>query len=60
MDSKDTYWQERTYRHLSSKIYSKEITFERAVEIINRTSIMTIYEKMEVIESLKEQFNIKD
>ena len=60
MDSKDTYWQERTYRHLSSKIYSKEITFTRAVEIINRTNIMTIYEKMEVIESLKKQFNIKD
>ena len=60
METKDTYWQERNYKHLSSKIYSKEITFQRAVEIINRTSIMTIYEKMEVIESLKEQFNIKD
>ena len=59
MDSKDTYWQERTYRHLSGKIYCKEITFARAVEIINRTNIMTIYEKMEVIESLKKQFNIQ-
>jgi hypothetical protein len=60
MEAKDTYWQERTFKHLASRIYSKEITFSRAVEIINRTSIMTIYEKMEVIESLKEQFNIKD
>jgi len=60
MELKDTYWQERTFKHLASKIYSKEITFSRAIEIINRTSIMTIYEKMEVIESLREQFNIKD
>lgn len=42
MEAKDTYWQERTFKHLAHRIYSKEITFARAVEIINRTSIMTI------------------
>ena len=60
METKDTYWQERTFKHLAGKIYSKEITFQRAKEIIDRTNILTIYEKMEVIESLREQFRIKD
>ena len=58
MQTKDSYYTLKTYTHLTRSIYKGEITLDRAVEIINSTSILTIYEKMDVLEAMREQFGI--
>jgi len=58
MQTKDTYYTIKTYTHLTHSINKGEITFDRAVEIINSTSILTIYEKMDVLVAMREQFGI--
>ena len=60
MQPKDTYYTLKTYTHLTRSINKGEITFDRAVEIISTTSILTIYEKMDVLEAMREQFGINN
>ena len=60
MQPKDTYYTLKTYTHLTKSIHKGEITFDRAVEIIKNTSILTQYEKMDVLEAMREQFGINN
>jgi hypothetical protein len=56
MESKDLYYITKTWEYITNRLYNKEITMDRAIEIIKKTSILTQYEKMEVLESLREQY----
>jgi hypothetical protein len=56
MESKDLYYITKTWEYITNRLYLKEITMDRAIEIIKKTSILTQYEKMEVLESLREQY----
>jgi hypothetical protein len=56
MESKDLYYITKTWEYITNRLYKKEITMDRAIEIIKKTSILTQYEKMEVLESLREQY----
>ena len=58
MQTKDSYYTLKTYTHLTRSIYKGEITFDRAVEIIKNTDILTQYQKMDVLEAMREQFGI--
>lgn len=56
MESKDLYYIIKTWEYITNRLYNKEITMDRAIEIIKNTSLLTQYEKMEVLESLREQY----
>jgi hypothetical protein len=56
MESKDLYYITKTWEYITNRLYLKEITMDRAIEIIKKTSILTQYEKMEVLESLRKQY----
>jgi hypothetical protein len=56
MELKDLYYLIKTWEYITNRLYTKEITMDRAIEIIKNTSLLTQCEKMEVLESLREQY----
>jgi hypothetical protein len=54
METKDLYYLNKTKEYILDRLNSKEITLDRAKEIIKNTFILTQYEKMEVLELLNQ------
>lgn len=56
METKDYYYINKTKEYISNRLYLREIDLSRAIEIIKGTSILTMVEKIELIEDIQAQY----